>query len=251
MSTTPPPPPPTPPQPPVPPPGGAQPPPQPTLSPSERVRNAYAARAESDYYFSGPGVDILLAVLTCGIWGLYLFYQLMRRSRDHNRRRLELLDATTALAWERASTQGVADELRPNFSRIAAQLEVLRRLTTEFRDPVIWLVIALVASGIAQIIGFIFIDGDLVKHDAAEVAIESDLAVIFSRLGMSVPGADPSRVKQPHNYVGRIFATLGSCGVYHFWWLHDMMVEGNRHLETNWAWEDALAGSVAAINPAG
>jgi hypothetical protein len=250
MTSTPPPPPPEP--PPVPTPGGAQfPQGGPTLSPTERVRNAYAARAQSDYYFSGPGVDILLSVLTCGIWALYLFYQLMRRSRDHNRRRLELLDATTALAWERANAQGAADELRPNFERIAAQLGVLRALASEFRDPAIWLVIAIVASGIAQIVGFIFIDGDLVKHDSAEVAIESDLAAIFNRLGMSVPGADPSRVQQPHNYVGRVIATVASCGVYHFWWLYNMMDEGNRHLETNWAWEDALVASVPAINPAG
>lgn len=249
MTSTPPPPPPEP--PPVPPPGAQFPQGGPTLSPTERVRNAYAARAQSDYYFSGPGVDILLSVLTCGIWALYLFYQLMRRSRDHNRRRLELLDAMTALAWERANTQGAADELRPNFERITSQLGVLRALASEFRDPAIWLVISIVASGIAQIVGFIFIDGDLVKHDGAEVAIESDLAVIFNRLGMSVPGGDPSRVKQPHNYVGRVIATIASCGIYHFWWLYNMMDEGNRHLQTNWAWEDALVASVPAINPAG
>jgi hypothetical protein len=249
MSSMPPPPPPPP--PPVPPPGGQQFPQAPALSPTERVRNAYAARVQTDYYFSNPGVDVFLAVITCGIWTIYLFYQLMRRSRDHNLRRFELLDATTAMAWERANAQGVAEELRPNFERIAPQLGELRALTTEFRDPVVWVAISIVARGIAEIVGFIFIDGDLARHDAAEVAIESELAVIFSRLGVSVPGGDLSRVKLTDNYVGRIIATVATCGIYEFWWLHNMMVVGNRHLETNWAWEDALVAAVPALNPAG
>lgn len=195
--------------------------------------------------FTGPGLNIFLTIITCGIFGIILFYQLMRRDQAHNRRRVELLDATNTYAWERALDDGVADELRPAFERNAANLAALRNLTMEFRDPGIWVVISLFASTIAYIVGFIFIDQDLERHDRAEVAIESDLAAIFARLGMSLPGADASRVKGQHNYAGRIIATIASCGIYHFWWLYDMQVEGNRHLEQNWPWEDALVGVLA------
>ena len=69
------------------------------------MRAAYLRRHESDYIF-----DFWTAfgwtMLTCGIYLVYVVYQLVRRSRDHNLRRLELLDAANAVAWERADRAG-------------------------------------------------------------------------------------------------------------------------------------------------
>jgi hypothetical protein len=208
------------------------------------VRFAVAQRVQTDYVFDGAGLNIFLTIITCGIFGLYLFYQLMRRDREHLRRRYELLDAANTWAWERANERGVADELRPAFERIAQQLATMRSQTMEFRDPGIWLIIAIFASTIAYIVGFVFIDQDLDTHDRAEGAIEAELAQIAGRLGATLPASDPSRVKGRHNYAGRIIATIASCGVYHFWWLYDMQVEGNRHIEANWPFEDAVTAAV-------
>ena len=136
------------------------------MTPVERFRMAYGARSQTDYYFEGMGMVIFLTIITCGIFGFYVFYQLMKRMRDHNRRRLDLLESATELAWQQASAQGVAEELRPNFERVAANVAVLRGLTTEFRDPGIWVIIAVLTS-IAYFVGFVFLDGDLIKHDQA------------------------------------------------------------------------------------
>jgi hypothetical protein len=238
--------------PPAPPPPAAWQPP--SLSPAARVRAAYAQRPQSDYIFTGPGLNVFLTIITCGVFGFFLFYQLMRRDRDHNRRRLELLDGANAFAWEQATGRGVADELRPAFERIAASLDVLRRLTTEFRDPAIWLVIDIVAggarllgAGVAQIIGFILIDRDLDTHDRAEGAIEADLCAIYARFGVALPNPDPARVKGQQNYVARVIVSVVTCGIYLFWWIYDMQVEGNRHLEGNWPFDDAVAGAVDAL----
>jgi hypothetical protein len=57
-------------------------------------------------------------VLTLGIYGFYVLYQLVRRMRDHNARRLELLDAATTAAWEQAGRQGIQQELTPAFQRV-------------------------------------------------------------------------------------------------------------------------------------
>jgi hypothetical protein len=214
-------------------------------SAGDRVRRAYDGRAASDYFFTQPGLNVFLTIITCGIFGLYVFYQLMRRDRDHNQRRLELLDAANTVAWERTQQAGLADELRPAFERIAVQLETLRRLTRDFRDPVIWLVLSLLARGIAEIVGFIFIDQDLDAHDRAEGAVEAELAMIFTRLGQPVRAPDVARVKGKHNYVGRVIATIATCGIYQLFWIYDLQVEGNRHLEANWPWEDALMTAVA------
>lgn len=224
--------------------------PVPTHTAADRVQIAWQDRARTDYRFVSPWLNVFLIVITCGIFGLYLFYQLVRRSRDHNRRRLELLDAATTFAWDRAYERGLADELRPNFERIAAHLQPMRSMANDFRDPAIWLVLALVASGIAQIVAFVLLDQDLVKHDTAEVAVESELAAIYARLGQPLPPSDPARVKHQDNYVGRIIATVLTCGIYQLWWWVDQQRDGDAHDAINWPWEDALAQAVRNLDPA-
>jgi hypothetical protein len=216
---------------------------------AERIRMAWQRRHDSDYIFSFWSA-FGWTILTCGIYAYYVFYQLMRRSRDHNARRLELLDAATTFAWEQAEARGLTDELRPGFDRIASNMGILRQQTTQFRDPVVWVILDIVSGGIAAFIGYILLDGDLVTHDQAEGAVEADLAQMYARLGAPVPQPDPTRLKGRHNYVGRIIATIASCGIYGLWWLYDVMVEGNRHFQHNWAWEDALAPAVQSMLPA-
>src|SRR4051812_22926750 len=110
---------------PVPSPPGPSFPAPPAAAPADRVRAAWHRRNESDYIF-----DFWTAfgwsILTCGFYGFYIIYQLVRRSRDHNARRIELLDAATTLAWEQAQSKGLGDELRPAFERIAPHMAVLR-----------------------------------------------------------------------------------------------------------------------------
>lgn len=212
-----------------------------------RFRTAWAARPGTDYLFRQPVLNVVLVVLTCGIFGWYLFYQLVRRSRDHNRRRLDLLDAATTVAWEAAHGAGLGEALRPEFERIAVHLQTLRNRTTEFRDPAIWLLILVVAGTVGQIVAFVLLDQDLVVHDAAELAIETDLATIYARLGAPVPQPDPTRVKGNDDYVARIVVSVLTCGVYTLWWWVDQQRDGDRHCTTNWSWEDALAVAVAQV----
>ena len=209
------------------------------------MRSAYAARADSDYiakFWTAFGWSIL----TCGIYGYYILYQLVRRSRDHNRRRLELLDAATALAWDRASSAGRADELRPRFESIGLDMGVLRAMTTDFRDPVMWIVIALIAGFVTGVGGlvvtfllYIFLDQDLVKHDKAERSVEAQLSGIYSALGADLP-APTGTAKEPYNYTGRVIASIFSIGIYLLFWQYNLMEDGNRHFEENWVWEDNL-----------
>ena len=225
----------------------------PGAPPAERFRRAYYARAETDYYFDGLGMVIFLTVITCGIYGFYVTYQLVRRSRDHNRRRLELLDSATEIAWQQAYERGIAEELRPSFERIALHLGVLRQMTTDFRDPGIWVALAVLSGSyfisIAEVVAFVLLDGDLIRHDQAEGGAEAELAAVFARLGQSVPAPDPARVKGKQNYPGRIVATFFTCTIYGLWWTYNQMDDMNKHFLSNWPWEDALAGAVQALSP--
>jgi hypothetical protein len=212
------------------------------------VRIAYQRRYESDYVFD-YWTALGWTVLTCGFFGYYVIYQLVRRMRDHNRRRLDLLEAAIAFAWEQAQRRpSVADELRPTFESMAANLGVLRQMTTDFRDPAVWTLLSWVSGGIATVVAFVLLDGDLIRHQAAERAVQADLGRVYLRLGQGLPPVDPGQVKGKHNYGGRIAAAVFSCGIYLFWWYRDVMAEPNRHFAEDWAWEDGLGGAVYALS---
>jgi hypothetical protein len=224
---------------------GAPPPYSPPQS-ADRVRNAWQGRDSTDYIFN-YWTALGWTVLTLGIYGYYVFYQLVRRMRDHNFRRLELLDATVTFAWEEAGRRGLQGELTPSFQRAAAHLGVLRKMTSDFREPLVWMLLTVIAGGIVHVVAFILLDQDLVKHDQAEVGVEYEIALIFGRLGQTLPFPDPGRVKGRHNYVARVLVAIFTFGFYFLWWYHDMMVEPNRHFYMNWSEEDILAAKVQAL----
>jgi hypothetical protein len=227
--------------------GGGWMPGPPPMPAAGRVRAAVQQRGASDYIF-GYWSALGWTVLTFGIYGFYVFYQLVRRMRDHNARRLELLDAATTVAWEQAGRQGLQQELTPSFQRAAAHLAVLRQMTADFRDPGIWVVLAIVARGVAEFVAFVLLDQDLVKHDRAEVGVGYELALIYGRLGQHVRYPDQNRVKRPDNYVGRVVAAVFSFGIYMFWWYYDQMQAPNKHFIGNWVQEDELTQAVEAIS---
>jgi hypothetical protein len=221
-------------------------PPMPQPSSVQRLQLAVTRRAETDYIFDF-WTALGWTILTCGIYGFYVFYRLFWRSVEHNKRRLEVLDAALLVAWERATALGRGEELTTRFQSVGTQLNELRRLTTEFRDPAIWTLIAVVSSGIGQVVGYVFLDQDLVRHDRAEQAAEQELAAIYAELGvpMALPPAGPT--KQPHGYIGRVVALVFSCGIYGLWWLYDLMTEGNEHQTRSWASDDALWTAAGAM----
>ncbi len=226
--------------------GGPPPPHLPPPAAAERFRRAWPERTSTDYIFNF-WTALGWTLLTLGFYGFYVFYQMVRRMREHNARRLELLDAAVTFGWEEAGRRGLQEELTPSFQRAASHLAVLRKMTGDFREPVIWLILSVFASGIVHVVAFILLDGDLVKHDRAEVGVEYELALIYGRFGHTLAYPDPGRVKRQHNYVGRIVAAFFSGGIYFLWWYYNMMVEPNRHFYTNWSQEDVLAAAIAAI----
>jgi hypothetical protein len=136
--------------------------------------------------------------------------------------------------------------MTPAFQRATGHLAVLRQMTGDFRDPVIWLLLVLVA-GIAQIVAFVLLDQDLIKHSQAEAAAGHELSVIYSRLGQHLP-SDHGQIKRPDNYLGRVLATIFTFGIYLLWWYYDQMDQPNKHFASNGAQEDHLVNAVNAIS---
>jgi hypothetical protein len=210
------------------------------------VRAAAAGRAQTDYIFN-YWTALGWTILTLGIYSLYVLYQLVRRMRDHNARRVDLFESALGFAWEEVNRRGLAEELTPSFQRAEAHMGELKRMRSDFREPIIWVVLAVIARGIVDIIAFILLDQDLVRHDRHEIGAEYELSVIFGRLGQPVPMPDQEGLKAGDNYVGRIVATVFSFGIYLFWWFYNQMDVPNRHFEANWPQEDALVAAIQAL----
>lgn len=210
-----------------------------------RLVAARDARAQSDYIFDF-WTALGWTLLSCGIYAFYIYYRLVERMREHNRRRLAFLEAANEIAWARAQEQGRAEELRGRFERVGADLQVMRQMTSDFRDPAIWLLLLIVGSGIAQLVLYWLLDTDLIKHGGAEFDAEMQLGELFGLLGVTHAPLPPSAPpKQPHQYALRIVAVLASCGLYSYWWLADLMREANDHFRRDWAWEDAVVVAIA------
>lgn len=214
-------------------------------APRERFIAAYHARPATDYVFEF-WTAFGWTLLSCGYFGVYVVYQQVRRSRDHIRRRCELLEAAALVAWERAERDGTSESLRPHFDRMTPHFAHLRALDKEFRDPAIWAVIQLVVS-FAQLVAMALLDRDLITHDRAEGAIEHELVQIYATFGVALTPPNPARVKAPHNIGGRVAATIGSCGLYALWWLYDSMNDLNQHFAHNWRSEDEFAIAVERL----
>jgi hypothetical protein len=209
-----------------------------------QLRQAVGERPATDYVFDF-WTALGWTVLTFGLYSFYVFYQLVRRSRDHNRRRADLLQAAHQIAWDRAVDQGKAEDLRPQFEQVGRDLQPLRSMTGDFRDPTLWLLLSIVGGGLVWLAGAILLDQDLVRHERHERAVEAGLSDLFGRLGLALPAPVPA-TKQAHNYVGRILAVVFTLGIYSLWWVADLMREGNADFQQDYAWEDALEQGVTA-----
>lgn len=214
------------------------------LPPTQRLRQAVTRRDQTDYIFSF-WTAFGWTILTCGIFGIYVIYKQFQRSVDHNRRRIEVLDSATAIAWERAGAAGRSEELTPQFQYIAAQVNVLRNLDNQFREPALWALIG-AFTGLGTYVGYYFLDQDLTGHEAAERNVEEALAQVLTALGTPVQLPAVPAPKGPHNILNRVLATLVSCGVYAMWWLYDLMEDGNANYRADWTREDALLVALEA-----
>lgn len=222
-----------------------------TLPPTnavEQARQAIHDRSATDYVFDFWSA-LGWTVVTFGLYSFYVFYQLVRRSRDHSRRRIALLQAAQDLAWQRAVDLGSAATLRSKLEQVRREIDALRTMTGDVRDPTLWLLFSIVGGALVWLAGGILLDQDLVRHERHERAAEAGLTDAFAALGVVLP-APVDAAKQPHNYVGRILAVVFTLGLYSLWWVADVMREGNAHYRQGYAWEDALSTWIAEAAPA-
>ena len=148
----------------------------------DRVRMAWQRRHDTDYIF-----DFWTALGWTMLTLRHL--RLLRRvptraprSAITTRAALELLDAATTFAWEQAQRAGhhrrAATRVRPHRAEHGGRCA---RQTTQFRDPAIWMILDVIASGIVHIVAVHACStATSSTHDHAEGAIEAELSAIYA-----------------------------------------------------------------------
>jgi uncharacterized membrane protein YidH (DUF202 family) len=203
---------------------------------SSLVQNLYyyiQERVNSDWT-TDAGMAVLLSVVTCGIYGLYIFYKLMERRDMHLARIANMVNTSVALLKEKAAAGGKTELIGQELS----QLEMVQRQMYEEsreRGAVLWVVLAIV-TGIAAFIGYYFIMDDIAKHDQLEAQYFTLMSSALAKLGLSSQASQAAPNIPDRSFALYLVLSLVTCGIFYFYWEYVLVDDGNRHVEAQVQW---------------
>ncbi|MDD3718877.1 MAG: DUF4234 domain-containing protein [Actinomycetota bacterium] len=195
-----------------------------------------SARASTDF-ITDPGTAILLSIITCGIYGLYILYKLVERRDGHFKRMAAVVDASIAQlrAKARGREEVIAGEL--------AQLEQIRmRMATMSaeRGAVIWLLICIFTNMVGYVILYYLLMQDYVEHDGMESQFFTVMSSALAKLGLSEQAGQAVPSVPRRDFVTFLLLTIVTCGIYGIYWMYVMIKDFNDHFMAQVPWEDFL-----------
>lgn len=210
------------------------------------VQNLYyyiQERVNSDWT-TDPGMAVLLSLVTCGIYGLYVFYKLMERRDMHLARVANMVNTSIALLNEKAAAAGKSQDIAPEMQ----QLDMLQReiyAQSRERGAVLWLVLGIV-TGICIFIGYYFIMDDMAKHDVMEAQYFTLMSAALAKLGLSAQSSQAAPNVPERSFAVYLVLSIFTCGIFGFYWLYVLVDDGNKHVEAQVQWEDFIYSALAA-----
>lgn len=209
------------------------------------VQNLYyyiQQRVTSDWT-TDPGMAVLLTLVTCGIYGFFIFYKLMERRDQHLARMANMVNTSVALLNESAARRGASELIAQEL----AQIEMIQREMydqSRERGAALWLVIAII-TGIGTFIGYYFIMDDMARHDQLEAQFFTLMSSALAKLGLSAQGSQAVPNIPDRNFVAYLLLSLVTCGIFAFYWIYVLVEDGNRHVEAQVQWEDFMYSALA------
>jgi Domain of unknown function (DUF4234) len=210
------------------------------------VQNLYyyiQQRVTSDWT-TDPGMAILLSLLTCGIYGWYIFYKLMERRDQHLARMANMVNTSVALLSEKAAQAGQTELISGELAQIAMVQREMYDQSRE-RGAALWLVIAIL-TGVGAFIGYYFIMTDLARHDQLEAQYFTLMSSALARMGLAGQASQAAPNMPDRSFALYVVLSLLTCGIFWFYWIYSMVEDGNAHVEAQVPWEDFLYSALAA-----
>lgn len=199
------------------------------------LEHQVGARAITDF-ITDPGTAILLSLVTCGIYGLYIVYKLVQRRDEHFRRMAAVADAAIAALRDKARGR---EEL---VSTELAQLEQVRMQMATMaaeRGAAIWLLICLF-TGIGSFILYYLLMQDYVQHDVLEAQFFTLMSVALAKLGLAAEAGQAVPSVPQRDFVTFLVLSIVTCGIYGLYWMYVMIKDFNDHFMAQVPWEDFL-----------
>lgn len=213
---------------------------------SSLVQNFYyyiQQRVTTDWT-TDPAMAVILTLVTCGIYGMYIFYKLMDRRDQHFARVANMVNASVALLNEKATREGKAGIIAPEMQQLQTVQREIYDQSRE-RGAVLWLILAIL-TGIAALIGYYFIMDDFARHDQYEAQYFTLMSAALAKMGLSAQASQAGPTIPERNFAMFLILTIITCGIYGFYWLYVLVKDGNDHVEAQVQWEDFIYSALAA-----
>ncbi len=129
---------------------------------------------------------------------------------------------------------------------ISAELQQLDFIHRELYDmsrergAALWLVISLLTGGIGTFIGYYLLMDDFARHDSAEAQFFTVMSVALAKLGLASRSSEAGLSIPEREFVTFLILSLVTCGIYSFYWLYVLVLDGNTNFESQVSWEDFI-----------
>jgi len=194
-----------------------------------------SARTSTDF-ITDPGMAILLSIITCGIYGLYILYKLVQRRDEHFKRMAAVVDASVAQL--RVKAQGREEVIAAELTQLE-QIRMRMATMSAERGAAIWLLIC-IFTGIGSLILYYLLMKDYVEHDQVEAQFFTLMSSAMAKTGLAGQAGQAVPSVPQREFVTFLLLTIVTCGIYGFYWMYVMIKDFNEHFMAQVPWEDFL-----------
>jgi Domain of unknown function (DUF4234) len=196
----------------------------------------YVGQRVNTDFITDPGMAVLLSIITCGIYFLYLIYKLVQRRDEHFKRMAGVADA--AIAQLRVKAQGRENLIAPELQQLEQCRMQMQTMAAE-RGAAIWLLIC-IFTGVGQFILWYLLMQDYEQHEAVEFQFFTLMSSALSKLGLAGEAGQAVPVMPHREFVTYLLLSIVTCCIYLYYWLYVMVKDFNEHMTAQVGWEDFL-----------
>lgn len=188
----------------------------------------------------------LLALVTCGIYGVYILYKLMDRRQQHFERMVYFRYNMIQWLRQKAEAAGRLPEMEADISQLEGiHVAVSNRDRAGEKSPVLWLILGLV-TGVTNFYVYYFLNDDFRAHEANENMFAQKASEVMQKLGMTEQPLYTAWAVPERNFVVFLILSFITCGIYGIYWWYTLITDPNNHFNNHAYWENQVYAIISS-----